>query len=56
MSKARRSVGPEIVAQYDEFSAKIKQKWDVNADEDTAYDIDKAAREQAAEDAAMVEG
>ena len=56
MSKARRSVGEEIVAQYDEFSAKIKQKWAVNEEEDTAYDIDKAAAEQAREDAAMVEG
>ena len=27
MSKARRSVGPEIIQQYDEFSAKIKQDW-----------------------------
>jgi transitional endoplasmic reticulum ATPase len=56
MSKARRSVSPEVVAQYDEFSAKIKQKWAVNDEEDTAYDIDKAAEEQAREDAAMVEG
>lgn len=56
MSKARRSVGEDVVAQYDEFSAKIKQKWETNEDEDTAYDIDRAAAEQAREDAAMVEG
>lgn len=56
MSKARRSVGEDVVAQYDEFTAKIKQKWETNADEDTAYDIDRAAAEQAREDAAMVEG
>lgn len=56
MSKARRSVGEDVVAQYDEFTAKIKQKWDVNEEEDTAYDMDRAAKEQAREDAAMVEG
>lgn len=56
MSKARRSVGEDVVAQYDEFTAKIKQKWDVNEEEDSAYDIDRAAAEQAREDAAMVEG
>ncbi|EEC50026.1 predicted protein [Phaeodactylum tricornutum CCAP 1055/1] len=27
MSKARRSVGPEIVKQYEDFTAKIKQQW-----------------------------
>ncbi len=56
MSKARRSVSEDVVAQYDEFTAKIKQKWDVNEEEDSAYDIDRAAEEQAREDAAMVEG
>jgi transitional endoplasmic reticulum ATPase len=56
MSKARRSVSPEVVAQYDEFSAKIKQKWAVTEEDGSAYDIDKAAQEQAREDAAMLEG
>ena len=46
MSKARRSVTPEIVAQYDQFSDQIKAKW-VAGEDDTAYDIDKAAAEQA---------
>lgn len=55
MSKARRSVGPEVVAQYDEFSAKIKQKWAVTEEDGSAYDIDRAAAEQAREDEAMVE-
>lgn len=52
MSKARRSVTPDIVAQYDEFSDKIKAKWDTN-EEDSAYDMDKAAAEQAREDALL---
>eukprot|EP00984_Skeletonema_dohrnii_P012067 scaffold4854_cov96-Skeletonema_dohrnii-CCMP3373.AAC.3 len=55
MSKARRSVGEDVVAQYDEFTAKIKQKWETNEDEESAYDIDRAAAEQAREDDAMVE-
>lgn len=53
MSKARRSVSPEVVAQYDEFSAKIKQQWTSSGEESTAYDIDEAAAEQAREDALM---
>lgn len=53
MSKARRSVSPEVVAQYDEFSAKIKQQWTSSGEESTAYDIDQAAAEQAREDALM---
>jgi transitional endoplasmic reticulum ATPase len=52
MSKARRSVSPDIVAQYDEFSDKIKAKWVANED-DSAYDFDRAAEEQAQEDAAL---
>jgi len=52
MSKARRSVTPDIVAQYDEFEAKIKAKW-VAGEDDSAYDIDKAAAEQASEDAML---
>ncbi|EED92889.1 cell division cycle protein 48 [Thalassiosira pseudonana CCMP1335] len=53
MSKARRSVTPDIVQQYDEFSAKIKQKWAVTEEDGNAYDMDKAAAEQAREDALM---
>jgi transitional endoplasmic reticulum ATPase len=52
MSKARRSVTPEIVAQYDEFSDKIKAKW-VAGEDDTAYDFDRAALEQEREDALL---
>jgi transitional endoplasmic reticulum ATPase len=55
MSKARRSVGPEIIAQYDEFSAKIKQQWGKSGEgsETNTYDIDAAARDQAREDALL---
>ena len=55
MSKARRSVGPEVVAQYDEFTAKIKQQWSESSAEGggASYDMDKAAEEQAREDALM---
>ena len=52
MSKARRSVTPDIVQQYDEFTEKIKAKW-VAGEDDTAYDFDQAAEEQAREDAMM---
>jgi transitional endoplasmic reticulum ATPase len=57
MSKARRSVGPEIIQQYDEFTAKIKQQWSSSgAEKDSnTYDIDAAAAEQAREDA-MIDG
>jgi transitional endoplasmic reticulum ATPase len=57
MSKARRSVGPEIVKQYEDFTAKIKQQWSSSGAEgaDNVYDIDAAAAEQAREDS-MVEG
>lgn len=54
MSKARRSVGPEIVQQYDEFTAKTKQQWTTTGAEDgSAYDIDQAAEEQRREDALL---
>ena len=54
MTKARRSVGPEIIQQYDEFSAKIKQQWSSNgAEGGNQYDIDAAAAEQAREDAIL---
>mmetsp|Transcript_13104 Transcript_13104/g.22274 ORF Transcript_13104/g.22274 Transcript_13104/m.22274 type:complete len:196 (-) Transcript_13104:25-612(-) len=56
MSKARRSVGPEVVAQYDDFTSKIKQQWSsAGADGGVVYDIDKAGEEQAREDA-LLEG
>lgn len=56
MGKARRSVGPEIVAQYDEFTKKIKQQWSSSgASEDNAYDIDAAQEEQSKEDS-LVDG
>merc|ERR1712238_196513 len=43
MGKARRSVGPEIIAQYDEFTAKSKQQWSENSNKDgNNYDIDEA--------------
>lgn len=54
MSKARRSVTPDIVAQYDEFQAKSKQQWETNTESgDNNYDIDAAAAEQQREDALM---
>ena len=52
MSKARRSVSPDIVKQYDDFSAKQKQQWSTT-EEGAAYDMDEAAAEQAREDALM---
>ena len=53
MSKARRSVTLEIVAQYDQFSDKIKAKRVVGED-DMAYDFDRAALEQEREDALLL--
>jgi transitional endoplasmic reticulum ATPase len=55
MSKARRSVGPEIIKQYDDFTAKIKQQWSTEEGEggSAVYDIDVAAAEQAREDALL---
>ena len=56
MSKARRSVSPEVVKQYDDFTAKTKQQWTTNtADGGAVYDIDIAAAEQSREDA-MIAG
>lgn len=47
MSKARRSVGPDIIAQYDEFQKKSKQQWtDSGVETGNKYDIDEAAAEQ----------
>lgn len=53
MSKARRSVTPEIVQQYDEFTAKNKQQWSESSEKSSSYDMDEAAAEQAREDALM---
>jgi transitional endoplasmic reticulum ATPase len=50
MSKARRSVGPEIIAQYDEFTKKQKQQWSTSVEGGSTYDIDQAAAEQQRED------
>lgn len=58
MSKARRSVTPEVVQQYDDFQAKIKQQWSDSGAEgatNTQYDMDAAALEQQREDA-MLDG
>lgn len=53
MSKARRSVGPDIVKQYDDFTAKTKQQWTASASDGAVYDIDEAAAKQAREAALM---
>lgn len=54
MSKARRSVGPEIVQQYDEFTKKIKQQWSTSGtSEENVYDIDTAKAEQSKEDSLL---
>ncbi|GMH97764.1 hypothetical protein TrVE_jg9532 [Triparma verrucosa] len=66
MGKARRSVTPEVVKQYTDFAAKIKQQWNTdkkegeeekgeeeNQEQEAEYDIDKAAAAFRAEDEAM---
>ena len=53
MGKARRSVTPDIVKQYDDFTAKTKQQWSTSSEESSAYDMDAAAAQQAEEDALM---
>jgi len=53
MSKARRSVTPDIVKQYDEFTNKSKQQWSESSETGTKYDMDAAEAEQAREDALM---
>jgi hypothetical protein len=58
MTKARHSVGPEIIQQYNKFTAKIKQQWittGAESGDSTAYDMDSAAAEQAQEDV-MLDG
>ncbi len=52
MSKARRLVTLEIVAQYDEFSDKVKATW-VAGEDDRVYDFDRAALKQEREDALL---
>ena len=44
---------PDIVQQYDEFTAKTKQQWSTTNEEASAYDMDEAAAAQAKEDALM---
>lgn len=56
MSKARRSVGPEIIAQYDEFTKKQKQQWSSSAEGGNVYDIDEAAAAQKREDDMVSDG
>jgi transitional endoplasmic reticulum ATPase len=54
MSKARRSVSPEILEQYETFTQKQKQQWSASAgDSANVYDIDEAAAEQSREDKAF---
>lgn len=54
MSKARRSVSPEVIAQYDQFTAKIKQQWSTSGTASSnTYDIDAAAAQQRREDMAL---
>lgn len=61
MGKARRSVTPDVVKQYDDFTNKIKQQWSTpeagssGEDGSVAYDMDTAAAEQRREDALLVE-
>jgi transitional endoplasmic reticulum ATPase len=51
MSKARRSVSPEILEQYETFTQKQKQQWSASAgDSGNVYDIDEAAAEQSREE------
>jgi len=51
MTKARRSVTPDIVKQYDDFTAKTKQQWSASSVEGNAYDMDAAAAQQQREEA-----
>jgi len=50
MTKARRSVTPDIVKQYDDFTAKTKQQWSASSVESNAYDMDAAAAQQQREE------
>jgi len=53
MGSARRSVTPETVKQYDDFTAKIKQQWATDSKDVNSYDIDAAKKEQEREDALL---
>lgn len=55
MSKARRSVGPEMIEQYKQFSEKQKQQWSESSPSEggNVYDIDQAAAEQRREDSLL---
>jgi transitional endoplasmic reticulum ATPase len=56
MSKARRSVSPEILEQYEQFTNKQKQQWSASTGEGgNVYNIDEAAAEQRREDS-LLEG
>ena len=57
MSKARRSVSPEILEQYESFTQKQKQQWSASAagESGNVYNIDEAAAEQSREEK-MLEG
>jgi transitional endoplasmic reticulum ATPase len=51
MSKARRSVSPEILEQYETFTQKQKQQWSASTgDNANVYDIDEAADAQRREE------
>lgn len=57
MSKARRSVSPEILEQYEQFTNKQKQQWSSSGGEGgNVYNIDEAAAEQSREDSLMEGG
>jgi transitional endoplasmic reticulum ATPase len=55
MGKARRSVTPDIIKQYDDFTAKCKSQWSSSGGSENAsvYDMDSAAAEQAREDSLL---
>lgn len=56
MSKARRSVSPEILEQYEQFTNKQKQQWSASTGgSSNVYDIDEAAAEQNRENS-LLEG
>ena len=54
MSKARRSVTPDVVEQYLKFQKSIKVDLKMKDGEDNGYDMDKAGLAQKAEDAATL--
>jgi len=57
MTKARKSVTDEIVKQYEDFAASMKQQWsNTDQDKESLYDIDAAKEQQAREDAMLEDG